>query len=87
MRHCAVVILCTFVVFVQSAVVWRDVEITQGTVRGHLDPNGGLFVFYNVPYATAPIGPEKFKVNETYVLTLLLLTATGTTNGITNGTT
>ncbi|KAJ2946246.1 hypothetical protein O0L34_g12285 [Tuta absoluta] len=38
----------------------RIVETTQGPVRGYRDPEGGLFAFYSIPYATAPSGPLKF---------------------------
>ncbi|KAH9634201.1 hypothetical protein HF086_001403 [Spodoptera exigua] len=40
---------------------WRLVNITQGPVRGRMDPNGGLYIFYNIPYATAPTGIDRFK--------------------------
>ncbi|VVC88037.1 unnamed protein product [Leptidea sinapis] len=39
----------------------RIVKLRQGRVRGHLDPNGGLYSFYGIPYATAPTGIHKFK--------------------------
>ncbi|XP_045770135.1 esterase FE4-like [Maniola jurtina] len=37
------------------------VNIEQGPVRGYKPPQGGLYVFYNIPYATAPTGLEKFR--------------------------
>ncbi|XP_050673224.1 esterase-6-like [Leptidea sinapis] len=37
------------------------VNLTQGNVRGHLDPDGGFYAFYGIPYATAPTGDNKFK--------------------------
>lgn len=40
------------------------VNIEQGPVRGYKLPQGGLYVFYNIPYATAPIGLQKFKVRK-----------------------
>ncbi|KAI5642276.1 carboxylesterase family domain-containing protein [Phthorimaea operculella] len=39
----------------------RTVVIEQGPVRGYKDPEGGHFVFYNIPYATAPTGKDRFK--------------------------
>lgn len=62
MWQCVVFVLCTFAILVQSAADYRDVPIAQGTVRGHLDPIHDLYVFYNIPYATAPTGPDRFKV-------------------------
>ena len=41
---------------------WRQVRTSQGDVRGRKDPEGGLYVFYNIPYATVPLGADKFKV-------------------------
>ncbi|KAJ2943844.1 hypothetical protein O0L34_g8171 [Tuta absoluta] len=38
----------------------RTVVIQQGPVRGYKDP-GGYYVFYNIPYATAPTGKDRFK--------------------------
>ncbi|XP_046968111.1 juvenile hormone esterase-like [Vanessa cardui] len=39
----------------------RLVEITQGPVRGYKDPIEDIFVFYGIPYAKAPTGPQRFK--------------------------
>lgn len=39
----------------------REVKISQGTVKGYRDPEGDLFAFYNIPYATAPSGTARFK--------------------------
>ncbi|KAJ8734925.1 hypothetical protein PYW08_014175 [Mythimna loreyi] len=61
MWKCVVFVLCTFAILVQSEDVFRDVQIAQGTVRGHIDPLNKLYVFYNIPYATAPTGPDRFK--------------------------
>lgn len=41
---------------------WREVKTLQGTVRGRRDPEGGLYGFYSIPYATAPRGIDRFKV-------------------------
>ncbi|KAJ8734928.1 hypothetical protein PYW08_014178 [Mythimna loreyi] len=40
---------------------WRQVRIQQGEVRGRKDPEGGLYAFLNIPYATAPTGTDRFK--------------------------
>ncbi|KAJ2943843.1 hypothetical protein O0L34_g8170 [Tuta absoluta] len=39
----------------------RTVVIDQGPVIGYKDPEGGLYVFYNIPYATAPTGRDRYK--------------------------
>ncbi|XP_053601340.1 esterase E4-like [Plodia interpunctella] len=39
----------------------RLVQTAQGPVRGRKDPLTGVFAFYDIPYAKAPIGSEKFK--------------------------
>ncbi|KAI5642277.1 carboxylesterase family domain-containing protein [Phthorimaea operculella] len=39
----------------------RTVEVQQGKIRGYRDPEGGLYTFHNVPYATAPTGKDRFK--------------------------
>lgn len=41
---------------------WKQVHTAQGDVRGRKDPDGGLYVFYNIPYASVPIGYGKFTV-------------------------
>ncbi|KAJ8733890.1 hypothetical protein PYW07_014441 [Mythimna separata] len=61
MFQSVVFVLCTFAILVQSEDGYQDVQIAQGTVRGHLDPVNKLYVFYNIPYATAPTGPDRFK--------------------------
>lgn len=40
----------------------RVVNTIQGPVRGYLDPDGDIFSFYNIPYATAPTGTHRFRV-------------------------
>ncbi|XP_013196054.2 venom carboxylesterase-6 [Amyelois transitella] len=37
-----------------------EVKITQGTVRGYKKIGSDVFVFYGIPYATAPTGRQKF---------------------------
>ncbi|XP_052753638.1 para-nitrobenzyl esterase-like [Galleria mellonella] len=39
----------------------KIVRILQGSVRGYKDPEADIFVFYGIPYAKAPTGPNKFK--------------------------
>ncbi|KAI5642281.1 carboxylesterase family domain-containing protein [Phthorimaea operculella] len=39
----------------------RTVVTDQGAVRGYKDPGGGLYAFYNIPYATAPTGKDRYK--------------------------
>ncbi|XP_046974910.1 juvenile hormone esterase-like [Vanessa cardui] len=39
----------------------RLVNLTQGPVRGYKDLDLDIFVFYGIPYATAPTGHDKFK--------------------------
>ncbi|XP_045451203.1 juvenile hormone esterase-like [Melitaea cinxia] len=39
----------------------RIVNLTQGPVRGYKDKNLDVFIFYGIPYATAPTGQDKFK--------------------------
>ncbi|XP_063834792.1 esterase FE4-like [Ostrinia nubilalis] len=39
----------------------RLVRSPQGPVKGYKDPGDSIFVFYGIPYATAPTGADKFK--------------------------
>ncbi|XP_046964417.1 esterase FE4-like isoform X2 [Vanessa cardui] len=39
---------------------WRIVNIDQGPVKGYRAPHGNI-VFYGIPFATTPTGPNKFK--------------------------
>ncbi|KAJ8736047.1 hypothetical protein PYW08_006703 [Mythimna loreyi] len=41
--------------------VWREVKTPQGPVRGRKHPDGEVYAFYNIPYATPPVGENKFK--------------------------
>ena len=45
---------------------WREVKTAQGPVRGRKHPSADLYAFYNIPYATAPVGQNKFKVIISY---------------------
>uniref|UniRef100_A0A2A4J554 Carboxylic ester hydrolase n=1 Tax=Heliothis virescens TaxID=7102 RepID=A0A2A4J554_HELVI len=40
---------------------WREVRTAQGPVRGRKHPTEDIYTFYNIPYATAPTGQDKFK--------------------------
>ncbi|XP_026726287.1 esterase FE4-like [Trichoplusia ni] len=40
---------------------WLELDTPQGPVRGRKDPKTDLYVFYNIPYATAPVKENKFK--------------------------
>ena len=42
------------------------INIPQGPVRGYRGPEGHYFVFYGIPYATAPKGHDKFKVSNIF---------------------
>ncbi|CAH1643315.1 unnamed protein product [Spodoptera littoralis] len=39
----------------------RVVSTAQGPVRGRLLPSGGVYGFYNIPYASAPTGADRYK--------------------------
>ncbi|XP_022828849.1 juvenile hormone esterase-like [Spodoptera litura] len=39
----------------------RVVSTAQGPVRGRLLPGGGVYGFYNIPYASAPTGADRYK--------------------------
>lgn len=51
--------------FVTPNIGYRDdpsyVMTSQGPVRGQKESDG-VYTFYNIPYATAPTGEDKFKV-------------------------
>lgn len=40
-----------------------EVHLTQGNVRGYKEPGSNYFGFYGIPYATAPVGIDRFKVS------------------------
>ncbi|KAJ8733879.1 hypothetical protein PYW07_014430 [Mythimna separata] len=55
---------CVFLLCVTTVLAdgdWLEVEIEQGPVRGQKHPNGDVYAFYNIPYATGPSGEDKFK--------------------------
>ncbi|CAH1643313.1 unnamed protein product [Spodoptera littoralis] len=61
MWKCLVLVFCIYVNLVYADDVWRHVNITQGQVRGRMVPEGGVYAFYNIPYATAPTGSNRYK--------------------------
>ncbi|CAG9782833.1 unnamed protein product [Diatraea saccharalis] len=61
MWTCLYLLSVACIVFVCSEKnVERVVRTPQGPVRGYKDSEDDIFVFYGVPYATAPTGPRKF---------------------------
>ncbi|XP_026726294.1 esterase E4-like [Trichoplusia ni] len=41
---------------------WLELDTPQGPVRGRRDPDADhLYSFYNIPYATTPVGENKYK--------------------------
>nr|XP_049697906.1 juvenile hormone esterase [Helicoverpa armigera]WRX06135.1 CCE001x [Helicoverpa armigera] len=60
MWRCAVFLVCSLVV-VACGEDWRIVNIDQGPVRGYLHPDRTYYSFFNIPYATAPTGTDRFK--------------------------
>ncbi|CAG9782834.1 unnamed protein product [Diatraea saccharalis] len=57
-----VVLICVCVVLTQSsAQESKLVNINQGPIIGYKAEGADVFAFYNIPYATAPTGPHKFK--------------------------
>ncbi|XP_049887139.1 juvenile hormone esterase-like [Pectinophora gossypiella] len=58
-RLLCVVAVCAYAqAFLEDS---RVVRTAQGSVRGYRAPEGDLFVFYGIPYATAPTGKDRFK--------------------------
>ncbi|XP_041974258.1 juvenile hormone esterase-like [Aricia agestis] len=56
-----------YVLFLSSVLaedVSRVVVTSQGAVRGYKDKDHDLFAFYNIPYATAPTGTNRFRAPE-----------------------
>lgn len=45
----------------------RIVVTAQGPVRGYKDPTRNVFAFYGIPYATAPTGRDRYKVNQEFI--------------------
>lgn len=67
MRWCALVVLYIAVSSATNDDEWRLVNTPQGPVRGRREPDG-IYAFYNIPYATAPTGENKFKVKTATIL-------------------
>ena len=65
------VLLCVTAVLADDE--WREVKIAQGPVRGRKHPSADLYAFYNIPYATAPTGVDKFKVLIILMFTALII--------------
>ncbi|CAG9782839.1 unnamed protein product [Diatraea saccharalis] len=56
------IVTCMYAVLTQSgAQESKLVNINQGPVIGYKAQEADVFAFYNIPYATAPKGPHKFK--------------------------
>uniref|UniRef100_A0A2A4J4X2 Carboxylic ester hydrolase n=1 Tax=Heliothis virescens TaxID=7102 RepID=A0A2A4J4X2_HELVI len=51
---------CLFVTAVKAE-EWLEVQTAQGPIWGRKKPNEEVYSFYNIPYATAPLGEDKFK--------------------------
>lgn len=67
------------IAFISICVAQNDVSkvvtIVQGPVRGYKANGSDVFEFFGIPYATAPIGTDKFKVSIiTYQFTHNLVT-------------
>ncbi|XP_035429428.2 cholinesterase 1 isoform X1 [Spodoptera frugiperda] len=54
-----VLLLCATAILADDE--WREVKTAQGVVRGRKHPTEDIYTFYNIPYATAPVGVDKFK--------------------------
>ncbi|XP_013148722.1 PREDICTED: para-nitrobenzyl esterase-like [Papilio polytes] len=60
MLKCAIFVALTLVAIGESKEV-KQLNIAQGPVRGYKDAADDVFVFYGIPYATAPTGTNKYK--------------------------
>lgn len=70
-------LLCMVTVYVTFAQQpsdedWLELDTPQGPVRGRRDPETELYVFYNIPYATAPVKENKYKVFEKQKLIIFM---------------
>ncbi|XP_039751951.1 esterase FE4-like [Pararge aegeria] len=59
--HVLAICACAVIVSGRSTPDSLLVNIEQGPVLGYKPAQGGLYVFYNIPYATAPTGLSKFR--------------------------
>ncbi|XP_023942387.2 esterase FE4-like [Bicyclus anynana] len=53
--------ICGYFMLVTCQTPSKTVTIDQGPVKGYRSPKGDVFVFYGIPYATAPTGTQKFR--------------------------
>lgn len=67
MLKCAIFVALILVAIGESKEV-KQLDIAQGPVRGYKDASDDVFVFYGIPYATAPTGPNKCKVFFVFTL-------------------
>ncbi|KPJ13741.1 Para-nitrobenzyl esterase [Papilio machaon] len=56
-----IIFLALILVAIGESKEVRQLNIAQGPVRGYKDAGDDVFVFYGIPYATAPTGPNKYK--------------------------
>ncbi|XP_022828343.1 esterase FE4-like [Spodoptera litura] len=54
-----VLLLCVTAILADDE--WREVKTAQGPVRGRKHPTEDIYTFYNIPYATAPVGVDRYK--------------------------
>lgn len=57
---CVFFVICAVRAQVLADQESRVVQTTSGSVRGYKEDD--LYIFYSIPYATAPTGRDKFKV-------------------------
>ncbi|KPJ21462.1 hypothetical protein RR48_00019 [Papilio machaon] len=57
-----IIFLALILVAIGESKEMRQLNIAQGPVRGYKEAGDDVFVFYGIPYATAPTGPNKYKV-------------------------
>ncbi|CAH0600388.1 unnamed protein product [Chrysodeixis includens] len=66
-RWTCVLLLCAATVCVTSGRQlarnedWLELDTPQGPVRGRKEPGTDIYAFYSIPYATAPVGANKYK--------------------------
>ncbi|XP_022822477.1 esterase FE4-like [Spodoptera litura] len=54
-----VLLLCVTAILADDE--WREVKTAQGPVRGYKHPTEDIYTFHNIPYATAPVGVDRYK--------------------------
>ncbi|CAG9576036.1 unnamed protein product [Danaus chrysippus] len=72
MRLCILISICLTQVLSEGTEERESllVQTNSGLVRGYKDPKEDVFVFLGIPYATAPTGAQRFKVNSCFIMTL-----------------